>query len=136
MPRPHGRRGLLRTLGGLLLAPLVAAPPLDASSSPDADRDRRLSGGTRQTDPFLGEILLVPYNFAPRGWVFCEGQRLPIRAYQALYSLLGTTYGGDGRYNFGLPDLRPVEAAMKRANGGRPAYRHVISLTGAFPSRT
>jgi hypothetical protein len=91
MPRPHGRRGLLRTLGGLLLAPLVAAPPLDASSSPDADRDRRLSGGTRQTDPFLGEILLVPYNFAPRGWVFCEGQRLPIRAYQALYSLLGTT---------------------------------------------
>src|SRR5712691_3143496 len=58
------------------------------------------------SDPFLGEIILVPYNFAPRGWAFCEGQLLPINQNTALFSLLGTTYGGDGRTTFALPDLR------------------------------
>ena len=58
------------------------------------------------TDAFIGEIKLVPYNFAPRGYAFCDGQLLPINQYQALFSLLGTTFGGDGRMTFGLPDLR------------------------------
>ena len=57
-------------------------------------------------DPFLGQILLFAGNFAPRGWALCEGQLLAINQYQALYSILGTTYGGDGRTSFGLPDLR------------------------------
>lgn len=57
-------------------------------------------------DPFIGEIKPVPYNFAPRGWAFCEGQLLPISQNTALFSLLGTIYGGDGRTTFGLPDLR------------------------------
>jgi len=57
-------------------------------------------------DPFIGEIMLVGFNFPPRGWAFCEGQLLPIVQYQALFSLLGSTYGGDGRTTFGLPDLR------------------------------
>lgn len=56
--------------------------------------------------PLLGEIMKVPYNFYPRGWAFCDGQLLPISSNTALFSLLGTTYGGDGRTTFGLPDLR------------------------------
>ena len=57
-------------------------------------------------EPFLGEIRPFGFNFAPRGWAFCDGQILPINQNQSLYSLLGTTYGGDGRTSFGLPDLR------------------------------
>lgn len=56
--------------------------------------------------PNIGEILLVPYNFAPRGWAFCQGQLISISQNTALFSLLGTTYGGDGRTTFALPDLR------------------------------
>ncbi len=57
-------------------------------------------------DPFVAEIRLFPFNFAPRGWAKCEGQILPIAQNTALFSLLGTTYGGDGRTTFALPDLR------------------------------
>jgi microcystin-dependent protein len=56
--------------------------------------------------PFLSEIRIISWNFAPKGWAFCNGQLLPINQNQALFSLLGTTYGGDGRVNFALPDLR------------------------------
>ena len=58
------------------------------------------------SDPFLGQLTAVGFNFAPRGWAHCDGQLLPISQYSALFSLLGTTYGGDGRTTFGLPDLR------------------------------
>lgn len=57
-------------------------------------------------EPFLGEIKMVGFNFAPRGWAFCDNQLLPISSNSALFSLLGTTFGGDGRSTFGLPDLR------------------------------
>jgi microcystin-dependent protein len=57
-------------------------------------------------DPFLGELKLVPYNFAPRGWAFCQGQILPIAQNTALFALLGTMYGGNGQTTFALPDLR------------------------------
>ena len=57
-------------------------------------------------DPFIGEIKMFAGNFAPRNWAFCDGQLLPISQYSALFSILGTTYGGDGRTTFGLPDLR------------------------------
>jgi microcystin-dependent protein len=56
--------------------------------------------------PFLSEIKIMSFGFAPKGWAQCNGQLLPINQNQALFSLLGTTYGGDGRVNFGLPDLR------------------------------
>jgi microcystin-dependent protein len=58
------------------------------------------------SEPFLGQIILVPYNFAPRGWAFCNGQLLSIAQNTALFSLLGTTYGGNGQTTFALPDLR------------------------------
>src|SRR5437763_2775678 len=56
--------------------------------------------------PFLSEIKIMSFNYAPKGWALCNGQLLPINQNQALFSLLGTTYGGDGRVNFALPDLR------------------------------
>ncbi len=58
------------------------------------------------SEPFLSEIKIVGFNFPPKGWALCNGQLLPINQNQALFSLLGTTYGGDGRVNFALPNLR------------------------------
>ncbi len=57
-------------------------------------------------DPFVAEIRIFPFNFSPKGWAFCDGQILPLSQNTALFSLLGTTYGGDGRSNFALPDLQ------------------------------
>jgi microcystin-dependent protein len=57
-------------------------------------------------EPFLGEVRIMSFNHAPKGWAMCNGQFLPINQNQALFSLLGTMYGGDGRVNFALPDLR------------------------------
>ena len=57
-------------------------------------------------EPFIGEIKIVAFNYPPRGWAFCNGQLLAIAQNQALFSLLGTTYGGDGQTTFALPDLR------------------------------
>lgn len=57
-------------------------------------------------EPFLAELRIVSFNFAPKGWALCNGQLLPINQNQALFSLLGTTYGGNGQTNFALPDLR------------------------------
>jgi microcystin-dependent protein len=57
-------------------------------------------------DPFVAEIRIFPFNFAPKGWAFCDGQILPLSQNTALFSLLGTTYGGNGKSNFALPDLQ------------------------------
>jgi microcystin-dependent protein len=80
-------------------------------------------------DPFLGEIRLFPYNFVPKGWAACNGSLLPISQNTALFSLLGTMYGGDGRTNFALPDLR--EQGPLPADTGT----YCIAIQGMFPSR-
>jgi microcystin-dependent protein len=67
-------------------------------------------------DPFVAEIRIFPFNFAPKGWAFCDGQLLPLSQNTALFSLLGTTYGGDGKSNFALPDLQS-RAAMHPGQG-------------------
>lgn len=77
--------------------------------------------------PFIGQVALFAFNFAPVGWSTCEGQLLPIDQYQALFSLLGTTFGGDGRTTFALPDLQG------KAPGDGLAY--YIALQGIYPSR-
>lgn len=69
-------------------------------------------------EPFIGEIRAFGFNFAPRGWAQCDGQLLPIAQYSALFSLLGTTYGGDGRTTFGLPDLRGRSAVHEGSGPG------------------
>jgi microcystin-dependent protein len=74
-------------------------------------------------EPFIGQIMMVPYTFAPQGWAFCNGQLLPISSNTALFSLVGTTYGGDGRTNFALPDLRgrvPMHAGNGPGLSNRP----------------
>ena len=74
-------------------------------------------------DPFLGQTVIFAGNFAPRGWAFCAGQLLPISQYSALFSILGTIYGGDGRTTFALPDLRG-RVAIGEGNGpGLSSYR-------------
>ncbi|MFD1161722.1 phage tail protein [Hwangdonia seohaensis] len=69
-----------------------------------------------QSDPFIGQISMFAGNFAPRGWALCDGQLLPISQYSALFSILGTTYGGDGETTFALPDLRG-RVPMHAGNG-------------------
>jgi microcystin-dependent protein len=58
------------------------------------------------SDPFVAEVRVFPFNFAPKGWAFCDGQLLPLSQNTALFSLLGTTYGGDGKSNFALPNMQ------------------------------
>jgi microcystin-dependent protein len=76
-----------------------------------------------QSDPFIAEIIMFGGNFAPRGWAFCDGQMLPISQYSALFSLLGTTYGGDGRTTFALPDLRSRTAIHPGTGPGLSSRR-------------
>jgi microcystin-dependent protein len=68
-------------------------------------------------EPFVGQILMVAFNFAPKGWALCNGQLLPINQNQALFSLLGTYYGGDGRTNFALPNLQGRVPVHQGNNG-------------------
>ena len=74
-------------------------------------------------EPFLGQIIMFGGNFAPRGWALCDGQLLPISQYSALFSILGTTYGGDGRTTFGLPDMRGRVAVHAGRGPGLSDYR-------------
>jgi microcystin-dependent protein len=90
-------------------------------------------------EPFLSEIRIMSFGFPPKGWATCDGQLLPINQNQALFSLLGTTYGGDGRVNFGLPNLQG-RAPMHMGNshtlgemGGEQA--HTLSIS-EIPTHT
>lgn len=101
--------------------------------------------------PFLGELKIISWNFPPKGWTFCNGQLMPINQNQALFSLLGTTYGGDGRTTFALPDLRsraPVHIGNGLVQGQRtgeeahtliiselPAHNHLVSASSASPDQ-
>ncbi len=75
------------------------------------------------SEPFLAEIRMVGFNFAPRGWAFCDGQMMPINQNQSLYSLLGTIYGGDGRTSFALPDIRGRVPIHTGQSGGGNDFR-------------
>jgi microcystin-dependent protein len=101
-------------------------------------------------EPFLGEIKLASFNFAPKGWALCNGQTLPLAQNQALFSLLGTTYGGDGVTTFKLPDLRgrvPVHVGQGIPWGGvggeaqhtlttaeMPSHQHAFNVDGTTPA--
>lgn len=74
-------------------------------------------------EPFLGQMIMFGGNFAPRGWAYCEGQLLPISQNTALFSILGTTYGGDGRTTFALPDLRGRSPIQHGTGPGLPTFR-------------
>jgi microcystin-dependent protein len=103
------------------------------------------------SEPFLGEIKVISWNFPPKGWAFCNGTLLPINQNQALFSLLGTTYGGDGRVNFALPNLQgntPIHTGNGHTLGERggeqnhtlavtelPAHTHVLNASST-PANT
>jgi microcystin-dependent protein len=85
------------------------------------------------SEPFLSEIKVMSFGFPPKGWALCDGQLLPINQNQALFSLLGTTYGGDGRVNFGLPDLQgrtPMHMGSGHTLGERGGEQaHTLSIS-------
>src|ERR1043165_7852521 len=84
-------------------------------------------------EPFLSEIRIMSFGFAPKGWALCDGQLLPINQNQALFSLLGTTYGGDGRVNFALPNLQgrtPIHMGSGHTLGERGGEQaHTLSIS-------
>jgi microcystin-dependent protein len=94
------------------------------------------------SDPFVAEIRIFPFNFAPRGWAFCDGQLLPLSQNTALFSLLGTTYGGNGQSNFALPDLQgsvPMHPGQgpglsEHFLGEQSGVESVTLLTSEIPS--
>lgn len=81
------------------------------------------------SDNFIGEVRAMPFNFAPAGWMACQGQLLPLAQNTALFSLIGTKYGGDGRSTFALPKL----AALPSSHGG--ALQYCIAVQGLYPPR-
>lgn len=90
-------------------------------------------------EPFLSEIRAMSFNFAPKGWALCHGQLLPINQNQALFSLLGTTYGGDGRVNFALPDLRgrvPIHMGIAHTLGERGGEQAHTLAVHELPTHT
>src|ERR1043165_9151401 len=91
------------------------------------------------TEPFLSEIRIMSFGFPPKGWALCDGQLLPINQNQALFSLLGTTYGGDGRVNFGLPNLQgrtPMHMGSGHTLGERGGEQgHTLSIS-EIPTHT
>jgi len=98
---------------------------------------RHNQGGKLMSQPFLGQIMPVAFNFAPRGFAFCNGQLLPIAQNQALFSLLGTYYGGNGTTNFQLPDLRsrtPLGSNNGQDIGQTGGVENVTLLTANLPS--
>ncbi|WP_395376850.1 phage tail protein [Marinicella sp. W31] len=96
------------------------------------------------SEPFVGEIRMFAGNFAPRGWAFCDGQLLAVSQNDALFSLLGTIYGGDGRTTFGLPDMRgrlPMHAGSgpglsPRRLGAKLGAENVTLTTNQLPSHS
>lgn len=95
-------------------------------------------------DPFVAEIRMFPFNFAPRGWAWCDGQLLPLSQNTALFSLLGTTYGGDGKSNFALPNLQgrsPMQPGqgpgLSQRDLGEAGGSETVTLTQAhIPQHT
>jgi len=113
--------------------------------------------GPSLSEPFIGEIKLLPGTFAPKGWAYCEGQLLPISSHSALFSLLGTTFGGDGKEKFKLPKIPPMKIPNPEKESKEPSKEPekepdksqqtsteippyleipwIIALNGIFPSR-
>lgn len=81
-------------------------------------------------DPFVAEIRIFPFNFAPKGWAFCDGQLMPLSQNTALFALLGTTYGGDGKSTFALPDLQG-NSAMHPGQGQGLSLRDLGEMGGS-----
>lgn len=113
------KTGLLVGINLVLVVVLLTSTVKHSDTSDNAIEHSEFRGA----DPFLGEITMFAGNFAPRGYAFCEGQLLAISRNQALFSILGTTYGGDGRTTFALPDLRGRVPIQQGQGSGLSNYR-------------
>lgn len=124
MPRSDtgnsSRRPFLVALAGLVLAPLFGRTDAAALSSTDvaATSDQSLR------EAFVGQVILIPYDWIPRGYLECDGSDQLISEHSALFALLGTKYGGDGRRTFAVPSIRAPRG-----------LRYVIASSGIYPSR-
>jgi microcystin-dependent protein len=150
------RREVLRRVAfgtGALLVPGLLAACVDENFNPLAPEKKEGDDGKREvstmggSQPFLSEILIVSFNFPPKGWALCNGQLLPINQNQALFALLGTTYGGNGQTTFALPDLRgrvPIHVGNGHSLGEKagstsvtltqqqlPQHLHVLNATNS-----
>lgn len=149
-PAPEGRRQFFRRAAGIgagaalgtgLLLPDEAwagveerAARFGITPGTVVDAQGRPMRSSGFNEPFIGGIVMFGGNFAPRGWALCDGQLLPINQNTALFSILGTTYGGDGRTTFGLPDLRS-RFPLHPGNGpGLPSYN--LGQKGGAATRT
>ncbi|WP_236668981.1 phage tail protein [Hymenobacter rubidus] len=121
-PAEAARRHWLKRLGGLLTGTALAAPALAAP--------RQVTG----SQPYIGEIMLFAGNFAPQGWAFCDGSLLSIADNTALFTLIGTIYGGDGQTTFGLPDLRG--RAPRHFGQGPGTSSYVLGQEGGAETHT
>lgn len=122
LAQPASRRSLLKGFGALLGSGLLAAPThlLAAPvAAPAATSPASLlaAGG----DEYIGMVKLLTGTTVPTGWALCDGRELAVAQHPALFAMLGTTYGGDGRSSFALPDLRDEMAAMAALDASRPA---------------
>ena len=130
------RRGFLKDISKWIggTAVLGAAANMFTAGKIKAD-----TTSINSANPLLASMMLVGFNFAPRGWAFCDGQILPISQNQSLYSLLGTIYGGDGRTSFALPDLRG-RVSIHVSDGYRLGHKggaETVTLTEAqIPQHT
>src|SRR5512147_2192032 len=93
-------------LGAVNRTPTFSRIFASISSFLNSASSRRRPKENLMADPFVAEIRIFPFNFAPKGWAFCDGQLMPLSQNTALFSLLGTTYGGDGKSTFALPDMQ------------------------------
>jgi microcystin-dependent protein len=115
----HEKKNMKKILKSMILALLVSLTLTPAAHAGD--------------QPYIGDVIIFAGGFAPRGWMFCDGRLLAISQHTALYSLLGNTYGGDGRTTFALPDLRDEGIAPdKNIYFGQ----YIIATQGIFPSRS
>ena len=125
------RRGFLLDFTKWMSGTALLATAANIFTSGKINADTESVNGT---DVFLGEIISFGCNFAPRGYTFCNGQLLPIAQNTALFSLLGTTYGGDGRTTLGIPDLQGRVAIHAGRGPGLPEYR--LGAKGGAPEVT
>jgi microcystin-dependent protein len=126
-PAPIERRGFLAKVGAAIAGLALLG------------RARQADAATQGLDPFIGEIMLFAGNFAPNGWALCNGQLLAINTNTALFSLLGTYYGGNGTTNFGLPDLRgraPVHVGPNYVQGQVGGEENHTLLQTEMPAHT
>lgn len=138
------RRSFLKKAAALFLGFGVAGGGLSKIFARTNKNNNNAMSPMFSDSPFIGSIAMFAGNFAPRGWAFCNGQLLPISSNTALFSLLGTTYGGDGRTTFGVPDLRgraPIHSGQgaglsNRRLGDKSGTENVTLTSSQIPSHS